>query len=449
MYRIKILIVEDDPHFGTALYNVMEEAGCHAILAKSGAEALQVIVRESFDLVLQDLKLPDANGLDILREILKHQPFCGSLVMTGYGTIESAVEAMKMGAFDFLTKPFPMELLFNKLEIFLEFRKLQKDVATNNNGQAISSSIKSRNPAMLSAIKSAEHVAVTDASILLLGESGTGKDLIAKAIHDASHRLQGPFITVNCAAIPRTLLESELFGVEKGAYTGADRSRPGYFEMASGGTLYLDEVGELPLELQGKLLRVLEERTVARVGGTSPMRLNFRLISATNRDIADLVVRQEFRKDLFYRINVVTINLPPLRERKEDIPLLLAHFLDRFVSSSPGKKAQFTPDALELLCEYQYPGNIRELRNIVERVALLFPGKKIRKQHLPAEIQKPGPLGSTFESFTIGKPLKEAISEYEKRYIEKVIDHTGGRKILAAEILGLSRKGLWEKLKNK
>jgi DNA-binding NtrC family response regulator len=446
MSRVKLLVVEDDPLFGGALKEVITGAGYDLRLAVSGADALAAVAEESFDLVIQDINLPDANGIDILREILFRQPHCGSLVMTGYGTIEDAVTAMKLGAFDFLTKPFPMELLFLKIESFLELKRLGQELPAQHGELAAFPEITTRSPAMLAALEMAAKVARTSTSILVHGESGTGKELVAEAIHRLSPRHDGPFIAVNCAAIPATLIESELFGVERGAYTGADKGRAGYIEMAAGGTLFLDEIGELPLELQGKLLRVLQEKGVARVGGTSFRSSDFRLISASNRDLSDMARRREFREDLLYRINVVLVRLPPLRERREDIPVLLAGFLDLFCPA-PAAKPEFTPDALEMLSHYSYPGNVRELKNIVERISLLHPGEKVNAHHLPPELQAPGMIGSTFESFAVGRPLREAVSEFERRYIEKVVDYAGGHKTLAAKLLGLSRKVLWEKLK--
>lgn len=439
------MVVEDDPLFGGALKEVITGAGYDLRLAVSGADALAAVAEESFDLVIQDIKLPDANGIDILREILFRQPHCGSLVMTGYGTIEDAVTAMKLGAFDFLTKPFPMELLFLKIESFLELKRLGQELPAHGELNLFPE-ITTRSPAMLAALEMAAKVAQTSTSILLHGESGTGKELVAEAIHRLSPRRAGPFIAVNCAAIPATLIESELFGVERGAYTGADKGRAGYIEMAAGGTLFLDEIGELPLELQGKLLRVLQEKGVARVGGTSFRSSDFRLISASNRDLSDMARSREFREDLLYRINVVLVRLPPLRERREDIPVLLAGFLELFCPA-PAARPEFTPDALEMLSHYSYPGNVRELKNIVERISLLHPGEKVNAHHLPPELQAPGMIGSTFESFAVGRPLREAVSEFERRYIEKVVDYAGGHKTLAAKLLGLSRKVLWEKLK--
>ena len=446
MYSVKLLVVEDDPLFGGVLSQVVSEAGYQLRMAVTGAEALAAVAEESFDLVVQDIKLPDANGLDILREILLRQPHCGALVMTGYGTIDDAVAAMKLGAFDFLTKPFPMETLFLKIESFLESKRLGKALAAPREQQSPFPRLATRSPAMLAALEIATKVAQTSTSVLLHGESGTGKELVAEGIHNMSPRREGPFVPVNCAAIPSTLIESELFGVEKGAYTGADRGRAGYVEMAAGGTLFLDEIGELPVELQGKLLRVLQEKGVARVGGTAFRPVDFRLISATNRDLSEMAKRREFREDLLYRINVVLVRLPPLRERREDIPLLLATFLEQ-LSPDPARRPEFGQDALELLSHYGYPGNIRELKNLVERLSLLYPGQKVNPYHLPPEFQTPGVIGSTFESFPVGRPLKEAVADYEKRYIEKVVNYAGGHKTLAAKMLGMSRKVLWEKLK--
>ncbi len=446
MGMVKLLIVEDDPLFGQALKEVVEGAGYRLRLAASGAEALEAIAEESFDLVVQDVNLPDANGLDLLQQIISRQPHCGAIVMTGYGTIDSAVRAMKLGAFDFLTKPFPMGHLFLKIDSFLELRSVGTDAGKHPHGKTPFSGISTRSPAMLAALETAAKVAPTAASVLIQGESGTGKELVAGAIHQASSRRNGSFITVNCAAIPHGLLESELFGVEKGAFTDARRSRPGYIEMAAGGTLFLDEIGELPFELQGKLLRALEQKRVARLGGGAFRSFDFRLISATNRNLSEMVKRSQFRNDLFFRINVVPVALPALRERRDDIPLLLAHFLDRY-SPDRAARPEFTPEALEMLGQYGYPGNVRELKNIVERLSFLHPGVKVRTHHLPSELQEGGMIGSTFETFVVGKPLKEAVTEFEKRYIEKVVNYAGGHKTRAAQMLGLSRKVLWEKLK--
>lgn len=447
MSTLKILIVEDDPLFGKALQDALDGPDYRVRLAVSGAEALEAIGDEGFDLIIQDVQLPDINGLNLLKQLLARQPHCGALVMTGYGTIDIAVEAMKMGAYDFLTKPFPVEILLLKIEGVREYKASGKGAGRPDRSGSAFSRIITGSPAMQAALEIASSVARTTAPVLLQGESGTGKDLVAQAIHAESNRHNKPFVPVNCAAIPPTLIESELFGVEKGAYTGADKSRPGHIESAAGGTLFLDEIGELPLEIQGKLLRVLETKIVVRVGGSAQSYQDFRLICATNRDLAVMVKHREFRDDLFFRINVVPVRLPSLRERREDIPLLLAHFVEKLCRTQSLDPPQFSPEALELLSHYGFPGNIREMQNIVERITLLYPKMKILPQHLPPEIQHPTVIGSQFESFSVGKPLREAVAEYERKYIEKVVHYAGGQKTLAAKILGLSRKVLWEKLK--
>ncbi len=445
MDGLKLLVVEDDPLFGGAIVEALQDAGAVTRLATCGAEALEASLEETFDLVLQDIRLPDANGLEILRGILQKQPHASALVMTGYATVDSAVEAMKIGAFDFLTKPFPMEILLLKLHKVLEFKQMEKEInlLRSNGGHTIIS----RSPAMAKLMEMATAVASTDASILLLGESGTGKELLTDFIHSKSRRFDKPCIKVNCAAIPDTLLESELFGVERGAFTGADRSRKGYIEAADGGTLFLDEIGDLPLHLQGKLLRILEEKKVSRVGGTKPYQANFRLISATNCDLKEMVREKSFREDLYFRLNVVPLGILPLRERREDIPLLIAHFQEVFSAKEGGEKVTFSPEALEILSRYDYPGNIRELKNMVEHLMILYPGRAIHPRHLPSLLQKDLKAGELFEQFSVDRPLREAVHEFEQRYIAKVLKNTGGNKSVAARILGLSRKVLWEKLK--
>lgn len=445
MDGLKLLVIEDDPLLGGAIVEALEDAGAATRLATCGAEALEAVLEESFDLVLQDIRLPDANGLEILKGILQKQPHVSALVMTGYATVDSAVEAMKIGAFDFLTKPFPMEILLLKLNKVLEFKRMEKHIDVLRSKGA--RDIVSRSPAVASLLDMATAVASTDASILLLGESGTGKELLTDFIHSKSGRFGKPCIKVNCAAIPDTLLESELFGVERGAFTGADRTRKGYIEAADSGTLFLDEIGDLPLHLQGKLLRILEDKTVYRVGGTKPCKANFRLISATNCDLKEMVREKSFREDLYFRLNVVPLVIIPLRERREDIPLLIAHFQDLFSAQEGIDKVLFSPEALEMLARHDYPGNIRELKNMVEHLMILYSGRTIHPRHLPSLLQKELKAGELFEQFSVDRPLREAVHEFEQRYIAKVLKNTGGNKSVAARVLGLSRKVLWEKLK--
>jgi len=446
MKDVRLLLVEDDPLLGESLHEALSRQGYQTRLATSGAEALAACSNESFDLVLQDVRLPDSDGLDILREILTTQHNCNALVMTGQATVEMAVKAMKLGAFDFITKPFSVDVLLMKLDRLLEFRSLEKQVAELTGTPDPRSRIITRSPAMRAVLDTIAVVAASEASVLLIGESGTGKELVAETLHVMSLRAQGQLLRVNCAAIPETLIEAELFGVEKGAFTGADRARPGYLEFAHGGTLFLDEIGELSPAVQGKLLRVLGERTAARVGGTSLYDLDFRLVCATNRDLRAMVAEREFREDLYYRLNVISLHVPPLRDRREDIPLLAAHFIERF-AKDPHSRIRLTPEALDSLLRLPWHGNVRELSNLVEQLSLLYPGQQILQRHIPRSEADGQQLGTIFEKITVGMPLKEAIAEFERRYIERVLDATGGRKSRAAEILGLSRQALWDKLR--
>jgi len=447
MDSLKLLIVEDDPQFGGALREALEGAGYTTRLSRSGMEALEAVTEESFDLIIQDIHLPDADGLEILAESLRRRPGCKALVMTGFATVDRAVEAMKLGACDFLAKPFPMEVLMVKLQKALKLREMELELDSLRGSASELRRIISCSPAMRSLMETVRSVAVTDATVLITGESGTGKELVADTVHALSRRSGRPHVKLNCAAIPEGLIESELFGVEKGAFTGADRSREGYLEKADGGSLFLDEIGEMPLLLQGKLLRVLEEKVVFRVGGCRGYRADFRLITATNRKLWDMVREKGFREDLYYRLNVVPVTVPPLRERREDIPLLIAHF-QRCPRSATGlEPVAFAPETLDFLCNYDYPGNVRELMNIVEQLSILHPGETIKMRHLPVSLGKGALVGKIFESFPLDRPLRDAVSEFENRYIEKVLSKTSGNKSLAARILGLSRKVLWEKLK--
>lgn len=441
---IKILIVEDDPLLWQQLQYALEREGYRVRVAMDGADALAASAEESFDLLFQDLQLPDASGLDIMTEIMLRHPACKVLVMTGHATIENAVKAMKIGAFDFITKPFHLELIFLKIRRVIEFRNMESQVesAQDRNEQVIT-----RCPDMRKVVNMAGSAAPANASILLLGESGTGKEVLADYIQSHSARNGKPYIKVNCAAIPDTLFESELFGAEKGAYTGAGAGRSGFIESAHGGTLLLDEITEIPLPIQGKLLRVLEDGTFYRVGGARELTSDFRLIATSSKDPAEAVTLREFREDLYYRVNVIALTIPPLRERREDIPLLTAHFLKKFLSASKGNGITLSPQVMDMLSLYGYPGNIRELRNILEHLSLLYDGEVIKPAHLPAHVIGSAYIGNLFESFLVEKPLRDAVIEFEARYIEKVLNAAGGSKTRAAGLLGISRKVLWEKLK--
>ena len=440
---IKILIVEDDPLLWQSLQYALEGEGYSVRVAMDGAEALAASAEESFDLLLEDLHLPDSSGLDIMQEITLRHPSCMVLVMTGHATVENAIEAMKLGAFDFIIKPFHLELVFLKIRRVIEFRDMANLVES---AEGRKKGLMTRCPDMRRAIEVAETVALTSATVLLLGESGTGKEVLADHIQRLSVVKNKPYIKVNCAAIPDSLFESELFGADKGAYTGSVEERIGYVESAHGGTLLLDEVTDLPLAVQGKLLRVLEDGSFYRVGGARQLQSNFRLIASSSRDVAEAVQMREFREDLYYRINVIAIYTPPLRQRREDIPLLTAHFLKQFQPSKSEAGISLSPQVLDILAIYGYPGNVRELRNILEHLSLLYPGEKIKPAQLPPHMRDSAYIGNLFETFTVEKPLREATLEFEARYIEKVLRAAGGSKTQAAALLGISRKVLWEKL---
>ena len=371
MRTIKILIVDDEPLLGAPLQRTLEGAGYLVTLAQSGAEALEAIDADNYDILLEDIRLPDVDGLDIMTEALNRMPLCRALVMTGHGSIENAVEAMKRGAVDFLTKPFSMDDLFRKLRQIMELDTMEDELTIFSAQDKNSCRIITRSQLMQNTLHTAIAVAATDSSVFLNGESGTGKELLADIIHANSPRRAKPCVKVNCAAIPENLFESELFGVERGAYTGADKSRGGYLDEADGGTLFLDEIAELPLRLQVKFLRALDEQKFYKVGSSKVKQVDSRPIAATNRNLLEMVETGDFREDLYYRINVVPITIPPLRERREDIPLLIAHFQKSLQHVNPGRRPHFTPEALEMLTTYSYPGNIRELRNFLWQLITL------------------------------------------------------------------------------
>ncbi|MDD5284835.1 MAG: sigma-54 dependent transcriptional regulator [Desulfuromonadaceae bacterium] len=447
MQKFKLLLVEDDPLLGEALQEALTTNGYQVRWTDSAASALEAISDESFDLLLQDVKLPDADGLDILRTVLSRQPGCQALVMTGQGTVEMAVRAMKLGACDFLTKPFDVNLLMMKLERVLDYRNLEKQLEQLSSDRTIRQPrIITRSATMRSLIDTVAVVAASNVSLLLHGESGTGRKLLVETIHATSTRKNGPLVRVHCAAIPASVLEEELFGVEKGSTPTADRGKPGLLESAHGGTLLFDGIDELPLTVQATLARALEEMACCRVGGTSARKLDFRLICTTAQDLKTMVCDGFFRKDLYYRVNVVTLHVPSLRERREDIPLLAAHFVNQFARNEQSR-VQLSPELLDRLMLLPWPGNIRELSNLIEQLSLLYPGQTLREHHLPPQTESSLDMGTLFERIQVGMPLKDAVNFFEMRYIKRVLESLGGQKGRAAEVLGLSRKVLWEKLK--
>jgi two-component system, NtrC family, response regulator AtoC len=431
----KILVVDNEPEMVTLLQRHLAGEDWAVVAATSGAEALTALEREDFDVILTDLVMDGVDGLALLREAQQRDPAPRVVLMTAFGSLESAIEAIRLGAYDYLTKPFRMEQVSVAVRRAIDDRRLREE---NRRLKAAVDqrygfeSILGRSPALERVFEQVRAVASSDASILLVGESGTGKELVARAIHHNSARREGPFVAVNCAAIPEHLLESELFGHEKGAFTGADRKRRGLFAEASGGVLFLDEVGDIPLALQAKLLRVLQERAVRPVGGSQETPLDLRLISATHRNLVTMVTEGRFREDLYYRLAVIPIRLPSLRERGDDIMLLATHFLERAVAALGRELKGFDEEATAWLLRHRWPGNVRELENVVERAATLAPGPRIVLADLHTEFAAP----------TADAAARPTLAELEAQYIQRVLAETRGDKVAAASILGISVRTL-------
>ena len=434
-----VLLIEDDKIMRISLEDALKNAGYDVSSFETGNEALRAFKSAPFDVVVTDFRLPDLDGFDIIREITKKQDV-QVIMMTAYGTIKDAVEAMKLGAFDYLTKPFALDELLLLIERALMIKglkeeniRLKKDLNRCYNGRNITgNSVEIRKVFSL-----IEKVSLSDATVLILGESGTGKELVATTIHYQSKRRDKPLIKVNCAALPEGLTESELFGHERGAFTGAVRRKPGRFEVADSGTIVLDEIADLPLSAQAKILRVMQERQFDRVGGTATLTVDVRIIAASNRALEEEVKAGRFREDLFYRLNVIPINMPPLRERREDILPLIELFMQK-CGSGLAKHFRFTQEAIDLLLAYDYPGNVRELENIVERCVTLSSSATIGKDDIPSFIINPEQSGK-------GLRLSDVAADAERSHIIKILKTTMGNKTKAAELLGISRKTLWDK----
>jgi two-component system response regulator HydG len=431
----KILVVDNEPEMVSLLQRHLAAEGWTAVAVTGGAEALAALEREDFDVVLTDLVMDGVDGLALLRAAQQREPAPRVVLMTAFGSLESAIEAIRLGAYDYLTKPFRMEQASVAVRRALEDRRLREENRRLKAAVALRygfDSLVGRSPVLQRVFDQIRAVAETEAAVLLIGESGTGKELVARAIHHNSARGDGPFVAVNCAAIPENLLESELFGHERGAFTGADRKRRGLFAEASGGTLFLDEVGDLPLALQAKLLRVLQERTVRPVGGSQDVPLDLRLLTATHRDLLAMVAEGRFREDLYYRLAVIPLRLPSLRERPEDIMLLATHFLERAVGSLGKDLKGFDDEATAWLLRHRWPGNVRELENVVERAATLARGPRITLADLHTEFAAPASGGGS----------RPTLAELEAQYIQRVLEETRGDKVAAARILGISVRTL-------
>jgi two-component system nitrogen regulation response regulator GlnG len=467
--RRTILVVDDEEHIRWALSKALERDGYRVVLASDGAEALRGAAEPDVDLVLMDIKMPGPDGLDILTRIKEVRAGLPVIMMTAFGTLQAAIEAMKRGAYDYITKPFDFSELSILVRRAFEVRDLAERLARMEAGagQVFDfGGVVGLCPAMQRIFKLVGKMAASDLTVLIKGESGTGKELLAKAIHYNSKRLSSPFVAVNCAAIPRDLLESELFGHEKGAFTGATTLRRGKFELAEGGTLFLDEIGDMDLGLQAKILRVLQERQFERVGSERSLNADVRIIAATNQDLEAAVARKAFREDLYYRLNVVAITLPPLRERTEDIPLLVEHFLRLYAEEQGEEPKTVSPEAMDLMLAYRWPGNVRELENAVKRACVLSATSLILPEHLPASLTRAReasvPEGSSFERLLAqglatelqrlkqdkdGQLYPHFLACLERPLLLHILARTGGNQLRAAELLGINRNTLRKKLR--
>jgi DNA-binding NtrC family response regulator len=444
-----ILVVEDKDAMQQMLSATLVDEGYEVDIASDGQEGIRRAREKRYDLVLTDLKLPGADGIEVLSEVKEVDPETSVIVMTAFGTVESAVEAMKMGAFDFLTKPFDTDRLSLLIKRALENRRLMAENILLREELAHDlglTEIIGKSGKMQEATELVRKVASSDTSVLLLGESGTGKELFAQAIHYLSPRKSGPFVPINCAAIPRELLENELFGSEKGAYTSSTARKMGKFEIAEGGTIFLDEISDMDVSLQAKLLRVLQERKFERLGGTKTINVNVRVIAATNVDLKEAIKKRKFREDLYYRLSVFPITIPPLRDRREDIPSLAEYFIEKFCKEMNKKQKKLSAEALSLLDKYHWPGNVRELENTIERAIILCESKTITPEHLAIRLATPAEI-----RLREGAGLKEvaahAQAEAEKSLIMRVLSQTRGNKKKTAEILKIDYTTLFEKLR--
>ena len=450
--QASIVIVDDEPNMTKILKRVLENEGYSVRAFNKPAEALKSIFEDPPELILSDIRMPKLSGFDLLKQVKEHDPKISVVLLTAFGSVDSAVQAMQLGADDYVTKPFQTDDLLAKVEKAVQHRSLLEEV------QALSAHV-SRESAEIKLIgQSAQlqeiHDTIkksgpTDSSILVSGESGTGKELVAQAIHRASPRVTQRFVPINCASIPEMLLESELFGYEKGAFTGANQRKIGLIELASGGTLFLDEIGELPLNLQPKLLRMLQEKEIQRVGGLKPISVDIRLVTATNRSLKEAIDEGRFRQDLYFRLNVINIHVPPLRERVEDIQNLLEHYTEMLGKRLKNKTITLHEAAADILLKYPWPGNVRELANVLERTIVLLEGDEINVDDLPLEIHNPGAATDPKVEPGAESPAleyRQALAIFEQQYFAQLLTESDGNVSEAARRAGISRRNFYDKL---
>ncbi len=431
---IKILLADDDKNLRKVLLSELSSEGYEVTDRENGIAAIELLEKEEYDVFLLDLNMPGLSGMEVLKQMKSLQAPVETIILTAHGTVSTAVEAMKLGAYDFLTKPFKIEELRAIIDKAYEKKKLLREnllLRTQLKRQSPPQGIVTQNPLMEEILETVKKVATSDMPVLVYGESGVGKELVARAVHDSSPRADKPFLPLNCGAIPESMLESELFGHEKGAFTGAAEKKIGLLEVADRGTLFLDEVGELPLQLQVKLLRVIETRRFFRVGGVKEVKVDVKFVSASNKDLKTAAEDGKFRADLYYRISALTLHIPPLRERRDDIPLLIEHYLKRNLSF---KQKQFSKEAMSVLSGYAWPGNVRELQNLVHRTLLLTPHEIIAECDLPADLTD------------CRKASSKRLADLEREHILDVLKEVKGQRKRAADILGIDPKTLYRKL---
>jgi len=440
---MKILLVEDDEIMRISVQDRLERYGWDVDVATDGKVAVEMLDKAGYQLIISDVKMPNLDGMQLLKHIRETTPYTDTIMMTAHGNVENAIDCLKQGASDYLLKPFDMDDLIIRINRVAAVQSLKaKNISLEDDCLQRREDLIGSSEAMQSVFKLIGQAGPSDASILISGESGTGKELVAAALHESSERSEKPYIRLNCAAIPDGLMESEMFGHEKGAFTGAITQKPGKFEMADGGTLLLDEIADLPLSLQPKLLRALQEHEFERVGGTRTIHVDVRIICSTSKDLAQEVQKEKFREDLFYRLRVIPIKLPPLRSRKEDIPELIKHFLHEY-SLKRGIPMSVSREAMDCLLKYGYPGNVRELKNIIERASILASDPQVQVSELPGDLTRS--LKDKRENSFV---LSDVVAETEKETILKALVRSNNSRTKAAELLGISRKNLWEKMRS-
>jgi two-component system response regulator AtoC len=449
---LDILLIEDEPELRQLLAEALREGDHRVTVAGDGEEGLAAVQAKVFDIVICDVRLPRIDGLTLFRRIRQDYPSTDVILMTAFAEVLDAVTALKQGAFDYLTKPFDLDELLLQIRRISEHRALRRELEQARvelSGRKPEATLIGQSPPMRRVEGLIQTVAASEAPVLVTGESGTGKELVARLLHDNSPRRARPFVVVNCGALTETLIEAELFGHERGAFTGAVKKREGRFKAADGGTVFLDEIAELPLSAQAKLLRVLQEGTFEPLGTNTTVEVDVRVVSATHRNLKERITQGAFREDLFYRVNVIEIALPPLRERPGDLTLLVQHFLQSFTGK--GRPVpRVSPAAWAALSQYQYPGNVRELSHAIEHAVVLSGGAAIDVRHLPSSMASPAlPPGRNDAGNAAPeiRPLHVALREFEREYLVRALGQAGSKRVRAAEILGISRKSLWEKLR--